>query len=154
VLFFALERKNGEKVKAEPILLALANAAVIVFYTLVDGSGVRLSVNAFSYTSWGFLLCALLFVPTALLLRGRQVLAHVRVCWRTSLISAACSIAAYGLTLWAMTRAPIAMVAALRETAIVFGVIIAAFTLKERLSPIRIAAIALVLAGAITIKIA
>ena len=80
---------------------------------------------------WGFLLCALLFVPTALLRRKRQVLVYVRQRWQIGLIGAACSIASYGLALWAMTRAPIAIVAALRETSIVFGVLIAACTSRS-----------------------
>lgn len=153
VLMFACERPAGTKIQWAPLLPALANACVIVLYTMVDGTGVRLSGHAFSYTSWGFLLCALLFVPTALVLRRRRVLVHIRERWRSSLIGAGCSIGAYGLALWAMTRAPIATVAALRETAIVFGVIIAACTLKERLSPIRIAAGLVVVAGAVIIKL-
>ena len=61
--------------------------------------------------------------------------------------------ASYGLALWAMTRAPIASVAALRETSILFGVLIAALLLNERLSRLRWAAVLLVVAGAVAIKL-
>ncbi len=153
VLLLACERPGGGKIPLAPLLLALANACMIVLYTLLDGTGVRLSGHAFSYTSWGFLLCALLFTPTGLLLRRRLAVEHIRRQWRTSLVGAGCSIASYSLALWAMTRAPIATVAALRETAIIFGVLIAALTLKERVSRIRIAAVLVVVAGAVTIKL-
>jgi drug/metabolite transporter (DMT)-like permease len=154
VLLFALDRKSGEKLKAEPILLALANAAMIVLYTVVDGTGVRLSGNAFSYTSWGFLLCALVFAPVGLILRRHAAIDHLKRTWPTSAIGAGCSIASYGLALWAMTRAPIASVAALRETSILFGVIIAAVHLKEKMTRLRLIAVAVLLAGAIAIKLA
>jgi drug/metabolite transporter (DMT)-like permease len=153
VLLFALDRPDGVAPKAEPILLALANSLMIVLYTLVDGSGVRLSGNAFSYTSWGFLLCALFFCPFGLLLRRKDAAAHLRRRWTSCTIGAACSIASYALALWAMTCAPIAAVAALRETSILFGVIIAVFHLKERITPRRLAAIAVVLAGVAAIKL-
>jgi len=153
VLLLALDRKRGERLKAEPILLALANAAMIVLYTLVDGSGVRLSGNAFSYTNWGFVLCALLFVPTGLVLRKQAAIAHLKRHWPVCLIGAACSVASYSLALWAMTKAPIASVAALRETSILFGVIIAVVHLKERMGRLRLIAVAVILMGAVAIKL-
>jgi drug/metabolite transporter (DMT)-like permease len=148
----ALDHARGAHVNRTALLLALANAGVVALYTLVDGYGVRLSGNAASYTSWGFLICALLFTPTALAVRGREVVDHLRGEWRGALIGGGCSIAAYGLALWAMTRAPIASVAALRETAIVFGVLLAAITLKERVTPLRAAAVIIVACGAIVIR--
>ncbi|HLJ54147.1 MAG TPA: EamA family transporter, partial [Chthonomonadaceae bacterium] len=77
---------------------------------------------------------------------------HMRGRWRESLAAGGCSIAAYALALWAMTRAQIAAVAALRETSIVFGVAIAGLLLKERIGPLRAAAAVAVVAGAIAIR--
>ena len=153
VLLLAFDNRRSESFHITPILLALANAGVIVLYTLVDGTGVRRSGNAFSYTCWGFLLAALLFTPIALLLRKKEALQHLRTEWRRSLIGGGCSVAAYAIALWAMTRASIASVAALRETSILFGVLIAAFTLKERVTPVRILAALCVVAGAVVIKL-
>jgi len=153
VLLLAYDKRRAERFQMAPILLAIANAATIALYTLVDGKGVRLSGQAFSYTSWGFLFCALLFTPVALLFHKQEAVQHIRTEWRRGVIGGACSIAAYGLALWAMTRAPIASVAALRETSIVFGVLIAVLTLKERITKIRIAAIVLVALGAVVIRL-
>ena len=60
----------------------------------------------------------------------------------------------YGLALWAMTLAPIPLVAALRETSILFGTAIAGFILREHITPVRLAAVALVAAGAIVLRLA
>lgn len=154
VLFLAFDHKRSEGFHLTPVLLALSNAAVIALYTLSDGQGVRLSGNAFSYTSWGFLLCALLFTPVAFFLRKQEAVQHLKKEWRRSLLGGGCSLTAYSLTLWAMTRAPIASVAALRETSIFFGVLIAASTLKERVTNMRFVAALLIVSGAVVIKMA
>lgn len=157
VILLAVDHAAGDhgreaRFQPAPVLLALANAAVIALYTLADGQGVRVSGNAFSYTSWGFLLCALLFVPAAMLIRKKEATLHFKMHWRRSLVGGGCSIGAYSLALWAMTRAPIASVAALRETSILFGVLIAAFTLKERISKTRAAAALIIVVGAVIIR--
>jgi drug/metabolite transporter (DMT)-like permease len=133
-------------------LFALTNAGVIVIYTLVDGQGARLSGHAFSYTGWLVLLTALLFVAVGATLRGVAVLQPVRAGWRKGLLGGACTLASYGLALWAMTHAPIALVAALRETSVIFGVVIAAVFLKEPLTGFRVVSILMVCAGAAALK--
>jgi drug/metabolite transporter (DMT)-like permease len=126
---------------------ALANAAVIAGYTLVDGAGVRRSGHALAYTGWVFALDALPLAALALALRGRAVVLHARRHWRRGLAGGVLTLAAYALVLWAMTRAPVAGVAALRETSIVFAAVLAAWRLREPFGPGRIAAAAVVALG-------
>jgi drug/metabolite transporter (DMT)-like permease len=135
-----------------PAMFALANAGVIVLYTIVDGQGARLSGHAFSYTGWMFLLTGPLLLAIAAVSQGRSLLQRIGAGWRTGLLGGACTLASYGLALWAMTKAPIALVAALRETSVVFAAIIAAAFLKESISRIRYLSIATVCAGAIALK--
>jgi drug/metabolite transporter (DMT)-like permease len=139
--------------RATPAMSALTNAGVIVVYTLVDGQGARLSGHAFSYAGWTFLLTAPLLLTIAVAGRGREVLQRIRLSWRRGLLGGACTLVSYGLALWAMTRAPIALVAALRETSVVFGAIIAATFLKEPISRIRYVSIIAVYAGAVAMKV-
>lgn len=134
-------------------MFALANAGVIVVYTLVDAQGARLSGHAFSYTGWMFLLTAALSSGIFIAAQGRRMLRHVRFGWRRGLLGGACTLASYGLALWAMTRAPVAAVAALRETSVVFAAIFAACFLKETISRWRYTSIFLVSAGAVAIKV-
>lgn len=136
------------------VLAALANAGVIALYTLVDGQGVRLSGHALSYTGWVFLLTAVPMLGTAALLRGRALLQPPAGAWRTATLGGAGTLAAYSLVLWAMAQAPIALVAALRETSIVFAALMGTLFLGERLGRLRLASTLLVCAGAVLLKLA
>ena len=153
VLVLAGDSLRTGTFRAAPAMVALTNASVIVVYTLVDGQGARLSGHAFSYTGWMFLLTAPLLLAIAAAGQGRAVLQRIRLGWRMGLLGGACTLASYALALWAMTRAPIALVAALRETSVVFAAIIAAILLKEPITRIRYVSIVTVCAGAIAIKI-
>ena len=98
-------------------------------------------------------LNALLFTPASLLMRGRAAVPYLRRRWKRGAVGGVCSFASYALALWAMTHAPVASVAALRETSVVFGALLAAFLLKERITPVRGAAVGLVALGAALIKL-
>ncbi len=126
---------------------ALGNAAVIASYTLVDGRGVRLSGHAPSYTLWVFFLDVLPLLGWTLARRGREAARYAAGRWRRGLVGGALMVTAYGLVLWSMTRAPVAAVAALRETSVVFAAVIGARLLKEPFGGARMAAAAVVAAG-------
>ncbi|MGV3628089.1 MAG: EamA family transporter [Betaproteobacteria bacterium] len=135
-------------------LFAIGTAGVIVVYTLVDGIGVRLSQHAASYTGWVFLLTALPLLLIFIVRDRAGTITYLQQHWRRGLFGGACTLASYALALWAMTRAPIALVAALRETSVVFAVLIAAIVLRERITRIRYLSILIVTAGAAAIKLA
>jgi drug/metabolite transporter (DMT)-like permease len=135
-------------------LLALLNAGVIATYTLIDGAGVRRSGAPVAYATWLFLLNALPLVAWALLARRRDFLACAARHWRLGLVGGLGNLGSYGLALWAMAHAPVALVAALRETSILFGVAIAASFLGERLTLARLGAAALIVAGAASLRLA
>ena len=153
VLSLAGDSWGSGTFRAVPAMSALTNAGIIVVYTLVDGQGARLSGHAFSYTGWTFLLTAPLLLTIAVAGHGREVLQRIRLGWRRGLLGGACTLVSYGLALWAMTRAPIALVAALRETSVVFGTIFAATFLKEPISQIRYVSIITVYTGAVAMNV-
>jgi drug/metabolite transporter (DMT)-like permease len=152
-LLLTADSRRAGGVLAGTVALALGNALVIVLYTLIDGTGARLSGHAFSYTGWLLLLTAAPLVALALAIRPRAVARYLTRDWWRGLVGGACSLASYGLALWAMTQAPVAAVAALRETSIVFGAGIAVFALGERVSRLRCASVAVITAGAVAIKL-
>ena len=152
VLLLTADSPRSKGVRFAPVVYAFLNAGVIVGYTLVDGVGARLSGNAFSYTGWMLLLTGILVFVIARALRGRQVTHHVLSQWKKGALGGVCTFASYSLALWAMTKAPIAPVAALRETSIIFSALLALFVLKERLTTLRYVSIAIVTIGAIAIK--
>lgn len=98
-------------------------------------------------------------IPAALvLLRGRLSLLFygdtAPSLLRRGVGGALCSVAAYTLALWAMTRAPIGAIAALRETAMLFGVLFAWWFLAERPSGRGMVALAMIAIGAVTLDLA
>jgi drug/metabolite transporter (DMT)-like permease len=136
------------------IAIALCNAVVIASYTLVDGTGVRLSGVPPAYALTLSLLTAVPFTAWMLLTRRPAFVAAVRSRWHLGLLGGLATVSSYGLALWAMTEAPVALVAALRETSIVFGTLIAYFVLRERIDPPRLAATAIIVLGAIVLRLA
>jgi drug/metabolite transporter (DMT)-like permease len=132
---------------------ALASALIIAVYTLSDGAGVRISGGAERYLVWLFLFMGLPFGLMVLAMKRGALIAHARCYWIRSLAGAALSGLSYGIVLWAMTRAPVAIVAALRETSVIFAALIGAWWLKEGHLKERMAGAAAVLAGLIALKL-
>src|ERR1700722_14804677 len=125
-----LARRRGDPAEGSALRFALANAVVISAYTLNDAIGVRIAQAPLSYTLWMFPLSA---VPTWLWLRRRTALHWPAPCEALRGIGGAgASIGAYSLVLWAFTQAPVAPVAALRETSILIGVVLARVLLGEQ----------------------
>ena len=133
---------------------ALATAVVIAAYTIGDGLGVRRSGAAAGYTLWIFLLTAPPVLGWSFWHRGRPFAALVVARWRSGLTGAAGTMTSYGVALWAMTEAPVAMVAALRETSILFAIAISALVLGEGIGPRRITAAVAMALGAGLLRLA
>jgi len=135
---------------------ALANAAIIALYTVVDGLGVRASGNAVAYVSTLFLFDG---IPYFLLVlyqrRGSHaaMFTYLRGRWPIALLGSMASLGSYGIALWAMTKAPVATVAALRETSVLFAAVIGAIWLKEGFGAQRAAGTALIVAGVMTLRL-
>lgn len=132
---------------------ALATAVSICAYTMVDGIGARVSGNAPGYTMAIFLGCSLAMAGYLMARRGVAVFGHARPQWRIGLFGGALQVVSYGIAIWAMTVAPIAIVAALRETSVLFGALIAVVVLKEPLRPVRLVAALLIVAGLIALRV-
>ena len=145
--------RNGV-LRPASVAFALGNACVIAAYTLIDGQGARLSGHALGYTAWVFLLTALFMLGLAAALWGRSVLKPGAGAWRAAVLGGLGTLAAYSLVLWAMTQAPIAAVAALREMSIVFAALIGVLFLKEQMGRLRLTSVLLVCLGAVAIKLA
>mgnify|MGYP000934191590 CR=1 FL=1 len=142
---------NGRMQSRKGIWLALLNACFIAGYTLVDGTGVRLSDTALGYTLFMNGFCLLSWAMVA---RRREASSYLRLHWKKGLLGGVGTMGSYGLALWAMTQAPLAVVAALRETSILFGALIAFVLLKEKVAGLRIAAALGIAAGAVLLRLA
>jgi phosphonate utilization associated putative membrane protein len=136
---------------------ALANAAIIAAYTLVDGLGVRASGNALQYVALLFMLDGLPYFMIVMWQRRAAFadsVAFMKQRWPLALIGSSASLGAYGIALWAMTQAPVASVAALRETSVLFATLIGVLMLKERFRLQRLLGAGAVVVGVMALRLA
>ncbi|HET9714862.1 MAG TPA: EamA family transporter [Pseudolabrys sp.] len=151
---FLLSVRGGReltKIDKRAIGFAFITAISICAYSVVDGIGARVSGNPNAYSAWLFLGIALVMVPYAVL-RDGNVIPVMKRYWRRGLTGGILQVVSYGTAIWAMTVAPIAIVATLRETSVLFGAIIAVIVLREPLRAVRITAACLIVSGLIAIK--
>jgi drug/metabolite transporter (DMT)-like permease len=135
---------------------ALFTAVTVCAYSVVDGIGARLAGEgrAAAYSLVLFVGIAPVVVVYALVRRGVAVLPAMVPFWKTGLGGGALAVVSYSIAIWAMTLAPIAIVAALRETSVLFGALIAVTILKEPLRPARIGAAAMIVGGLVMLRLA
>lgn len=134
------------------VVSALTTSIFIAAYTLVDGTGARLAATATSYAAWHFFFDGLISMSIAFASRGKALFPVMAREWKTGIAAGVLSAAAYWIAIVAMTGAPIALVAALRETSILFAMAISLFFLGEPAVPRRFVAAGLIVAGAIALR--
>ncbi len=146
--------KHGVKLDGLTLFFALGTSVFIAAYTVVDGLGGRASGSPSGYTALVFLLDAIFLFTAGIYMRGPGILRQVAPYWKSGIAGAALSGSAYWIVIWAMTLAPIAAVAALRETSILFVMLMSMRVLKETVTAPRIAGALLIVAGAVILRIA
>jgi drug/metabolite transporter (DMT)-like permease len=131
---------------------ALVTSLCIAGYTLADGSGVRLAPTAASYAAWLFVCDGLCATAIGLYYRGRGLFSVSASEWSSGIVAGVLSAAAYAIAMWAMTRAPVASVASLRETSILFAMLISVFALNEKITAWRGAAALSIVLGVVALR--
>ena len=126
---------------------AMLTALVIAAYTTVDGVGVRVSGSAISYAFWNFFLTGTPWLMWSAVRSGVDRWTQLRGQLPAGIVGGACSLGSYAIAVWAMTRAPVAAVAAIRETSIVFGMALGVLVLHERVTLVRALAAVAVTVG-------
>ncbi|WP_274559482.1 DMT family transporter [Streptomyces spiramyceticus] len=138
---------RGSRPQYPALLAALATGLAIAAYTVVDGVGVRASGTPLGYIAWLMIMQGLAIPAYTFYRRRTELLTQMRPLAARGLLGAVLSISAYALVLWAQTRAPLAPIAALRESSIIVGAAIGALFFKERFGAPRIAAASLMVVG-------
>lgn len=142
-----------ERLSRRSIGFALTTSAFIAAYSVVDGYGGRLSGNTVPYSLTLFVLDGISMAALAWWRRGAASFKTMRPYIGHGLVAGSLSNVGYGTVIWAMSVAPVAAVAALRETSVLFAVLIAAVWLREPLPPVRLIAAALILAGVVLLRL-
>lgn len=145
----------GRAQRRKAITFALANAAIIASYTVIDGLGVRASGNPFAYSAAIFMIDGLPYMALVLWRAGpqrREALVYMRSRAKLAIGGTAASLGSYSIALWAMTHAPVAVVAALRETSVIFAALIGTFLLNEKFGWARAVGTVMVVAGVVGLR--
>ena len=145
---------SKDKNQFEIIKYALLTGSFISLYSLIDGYGARVSASSISYISFSFLFSALLFPIILKLNKHENIISKVfkdakMIFW----VGGSISFVIYVIVVWGFTKAPIPLVAALRETSIFFSIFIGYFFLKETINLKKIISILLIVIGVIGIKL-
>lgn len=144
---FALDGGRTKLRDPRPILYGLGTALFISAYTINDGLGVRLSGSPLGYIAWLFFIDGFPLVFYAVATRRDRILPYLRANWRFGLVGGTMCACAYGLVIWALGQGFMAGVSALRETGVVFAVLIGSRLLNEPFGRKRLVAAALVAFG-------
>jgi phosphonate utilization associated putative membrane protein len=138
------------------LLFAFANACMIATYTLVDGVGVRTNGDAMRYVLLLFVLDGFAYPLLVWMRRDANqrsaLMEYARRRWPVSLLGGGASIGSYAIALWAMTRAPVASVAALRETSVLFAALLGTVLLKEKFGWQRATGTGVIVAGVMALR--
>ena len=161
VLMVGLARPGQALHHGRAIAFALANAVVIAAYSIVDGRGVRVSAEA-GYTAAIYVLLRfvvgvipyppLVFAQRSVAAR-RAMLAYARRRWPLATLGGLASLGSYWIALWAMTRAPVAAVSALRETSVLFATAMSVLVLKERFGLQRACGAVVIVGGVVALRL-
>lgn len=151
LMSLALSSGTLTRTELPAVAVAALTGLTIASYTVVDGLGVRAAHDPYAYTGLMFALQGPVFPLIAVFRRplGR---------WRDAsllsrgLLAGALSVVAYGIVLWAQSRAPLAEVAAVREVSVVFAALIGMIFMKERFGVRRVAAAVVIAAGIVLIS--
>jgi phosphonate utilization associated putative membrane protein len=161
VLLVGLARPGQALHHGRAIAYALANACVIAGYTFVDGQGVRAATraggSAAGYVVMLFVLDGLPYPALVVARRStegrRRILDYARRRWPLATLGGLASLGSYGIALWAMTRAPVAAVSAMRETSVLFATALSVLVLGERFGLQRIAGAVVIVAGVVALRL-
>ncbi len=144
-----MSRNGGglDRLPGKALLFALGTACFTASYTLIDGVGARIAETASGFVLWMFAGDALGMTGFALATRGRRTFSTLLPAWRSGIAAGGLSLGSYWIAIWAFTLAPLALVAALRETSVLFAMLIGVFLLGERANPWRWVSAGLILSG-------
>jgi drug/metabolite transporter (DMT)-like permease len=147
IMALAFERA---RLVAASTVYALAAGGFIAAYTVTDGVGARLAGDSQSYTAWLFVVQGLGMIAAYVAVRRRLALPRNGEMAK-AVIGGVFGLVSYGVVIWALARAPMGQVSALRETSILFAAVLGALFLRERVTLPRAGAAAMIAAGAVVL---
>jgi drug/metabolite transporter (DMT)-like permease len=152
ILGLALER-GARPLPGTALAAAAIAGTAVAGYSVVDAYGVRLNGDWLGFTAWLVAADSALFVGYALATRRAAATGLWRREWGRTLLSGALGVISFGVFMWALGRAQVGPVTALRETSIVFAALLGTWVLKEPANRLRYLSAALVTGGVAAIAL-
>lgn len=143
---------RGRRLPEAGIFYALGTGCFIAAYSVTDGIGGRLSGNATAYTLWMCLLWGMTAVPVYWLRRRDWRLWRGFMPTATAALGGLLSLLAYGIVIFAMTAAPMGAVSALRETSVLFAILLGRIFFAEKLTGRRIVSVVVIVMGVLCLE--
>ena len=153
ILMIGVFQGRGTLGGRRAVFYSLVTGVLIATYTLIDAAGARSGESPHAYAAWLFILTSLALIALAVYRVGPKALPRIRERAVSAAAAGVISVAAYWIVLWAMTVAPAALVAATRETSILFAALIGWGFMQEKITPMRWVGIVLTLTGLILAKL-
>jgi drug/metabolite transporter (DMT)-like permease len=147
IMSLTLVRRSDGLRNGRAASLALVTGGFIAAYSLVDGLGAREAGTALGFYGWLSIFNAVFFAVIMRFFQSGVVKRVVCHHWRLALCGGGASFFAYAMVTWAFVVAPIPLVSALRETSIVFALLLGVFVLREPLNPLKVFATMCTLLG-------
>ena len=150
----SLSFKDSRSIKNhKAIIYALITGGFIMSYSITDGYGAKISLSFLSYMGWTFILSAFLFI---FLLNFMKKHSAIKKIFKEGkfifFVGGTISYLTYGIIVWGFTQAPIPIVTVLRETSIIFALLIGILFLKEKFTSIKAVAVLTIFFGIILLK--
>lgn len=143
---------RGNRLPESGIFYALGTGVFIAAYSVTDGIGARLSGNATAYTVWMCLLWGATALPTYLIMRREARLWRGPRATGLAALGGILSVLAYGIVIFAMAHAPMGAVSALRETSVLFAVLLGRIVFGEKLTARRMVSALVIVAGVLCLE--
>ncbi|WP_417809081.1 EamA family transporter [Thioclava sp.] len=152
VFLMAVKGGHIDRIQGMALFFVVGTAGFTASYTLVDGIGARIAGTSSGFILWMVIGDAIGMIFYTLMTTGSVAFRRLKPSWKTGPAAGLMSLGSYWIAVWAFTQAPIALVASLRETSILFAILISAFVLGENVSRWRWAAGIAIFAGVVSIK--
>ncbi|MDC9596048.1 DMT family transporter [Xenorhabdus anantnagensis] len=145
--------KKSFQMDSRALIAALITSVFTACYTLSDGIGSRASDNALTYILWLFAIHGWSMGVIMYFKYRHKIGQNIRQFWKQGLLGGLMQLLSYGIVIWAMSHAPIVMVAALRETSVLFAMLLSVFILREPFSKMRLLACVVIIIGIVSTKL-
>ena len=154
ILSISLVRHSDGQRNLAAALLALVTGCFIAAYSLVDGYGVRLADTALSFYCWVSIFNSILFATYVSFASPGLIAEIPKRAKHVFFVGGNASFVAFSIVLWGFTQEPIALVSALRETSIVFAMLLGVFFLNEKLDLVKVCSTTATMCGAALLRLA